>query len=570
MDYIRAIGNRSANLQAIEVPKPANQNTLFATHGAHLESPEIELPSILYLGLILLASKFCERLLIKLTQISESAYESPFLFLQIGNSSPWLHSIVLLGIGALCLSLLHSTVRKRLFFSWSIAGNKLPIRWLIVMAAFPLAWRLVTHDHNYYWNHSYGIDRLLIAFLFTILIFRPIAVAPLLLVSLPLLFQFQYPLLGATWSTASLSVRIQIFFLTYLLIRITANHRLKDERILVLGILTIIAFHYWPSGWLKLKSGWLIHNQIHVLLSATTAAGWLNSIGQEQIDRFVRAAAKFDFLLRFGALIIELSPLFILWGRRKTPMLILPLLIALHLGVVLMTGIFFWEWIVIEASLMTAFLWGRNKSVPWPTLRPAAKLASSLLIVSSIWWYRAPSLFWFDAAASYSYEFQAIDNHGSIHQLPQNFFEPISYEIRVQNIAYMADNTPLLGITFGATNRETSDSLQRTKSVADLLELERKMGSLETNEQMKTRFRTFVNRFATNYNQHPEHKHTWRGISAPYCILEDWGKDTGNLPINISRVDIYQRFTFFDGTKTHVARRKRIAEIEIPSSPISE
>lgn len=537
-----------------------------ASAGASNSSPITALSLLLTLGPVLLVAIGCEKILLKLTRLPENAYGSSVLFWQVGQQSTPLSVLTLVAVLSSLLAFFSPRIRRRLLISWPELCSGREIRWLIALAAFPLVWRLTTHDHNYYWDQSYPIDRLLIGLCFLFLLFRPIGVAPLILVSLPVLFQIDYPLRGATWTTSSMSVHIQIFFLAYLVVVVASRSRLKNDRILFWGLLLVLCIHYWPSGREKLASGWLFHDQIHVLFSATTSAGWLRAIDQEQLDRFARILASYDLPIRLGTLVIELSPLLFLWCRRSLALLLLIGFASFHVGVVLLTGIFFWEWILIELGWALTLLYFATRQTEWPPLTVTAKLAGSILIGTSTLWYQAPALFWFDAAASYSYEFQARDQDGNKRILPQNFFEPTSYEVRLQNLDYLVPDTAQLKVTFGATDRETSQLLLATKTPEDLLALEQRIGTVQFDQAKVDRFGIFVQRYISNYNRRPELKHAWATFSAPYCLLEYYPSDI-SPPKFIDQIEIFERLTFFDGNKTHVARRQLITTIDIKKTP---
>ena len=531
------------------------------------KSSPISATGLLYqLVPLLLVAIGCEKLLLKLCHLPENAYGSSILFTQIGQQSKALSLVTFAFVGACALAFLHPKTRRKLFISWPELCSRREIRWLIVLAALPLVWRLTSHEYNYYWDQGYPIDRLLIGLCFLILPFRPVASAPLVLISLPVLFQFNYPLLGATWTTSSMAVRILIFFLAYLGVVLASNSRFRNDRILLFGLLLIVSLHYWSSGWQKVTSGWLLYDRIHVLFSATTSSGWLLVIDQDQLDKITRTLATIDFPLRFGTQIIELSPLLLAWGRRSLSLFLLCGFASFHIGVVLLTGIFFWEWILIEVGWAVTILHFSRSQPDWPSLSRSASLFYTMLIGTSTLWYQAPTLFWFDAAASYSYEFQARDQDGRLRRLPQNFFEPTSYEIRLQNLDFLVPNTAQMKITFGATDRETSQLLLATQSPEDLLKLEKRIGTIQSDAIRAKRFEAFVQRFIANYNRRPNLKRAWSGLTAPYCLLELFPPDTSQLPESIDQLEIYEILSFFDGNKTHIVRRQLISTIDIEIS----
>ena len=512
---------------------------------------------------LFIVTQLTERMLLKFTTLPETAYNDPIIFLQTGLHLPlgrWF--LPLLGL-MIVISFLARPIRDAMLVSWQELHSGPLLRNFLICAAVPIVWRLTTYNYNFYWDHFHGFDRSLVLLCFLLFFIRPIFVAPLLLLALPMLLQFQFPLQGASWATASLGIRIQIFFLAYLGIAIVTKGRIQNSQAFLSGILVIVAMHYWPSGWSKLESGWLIHDQIHFLLPAAKSAGWMASIPTSVVENITRTLSVIDLPLRFGAVLIEVSGLFILCFPRRSYGPILVSFVILHLGIVFMTGIFFWDWMLIECGFATLWLFHPDCK-KYPALSNGARLCSIGLIASSSVWYQAPTLFWFDARASYSYEFKARSSDGREWQLPKHFFSPHNYEIRLQKLGYLTETHPIFDVTYGATNLETSKKLGELIQTNEILEAETKYGSLEFDPERRDTFVTFVRRFIQNYNRNPL-RHSWlRYVSSPENLQASLDSPAIQNTKPIEQIEIIQRLTFFDGRSIKEVRREPVLTIKIP------
>ncbi|NCF87166.1 MAG: hypothetical protein GWQ08_16845, partial [Verrucomicrobiaceae bacterium] len=177
----------------------------------------------------------------------------------------------------------------------------------------------------------------------------------------------------------------------------------KGETVLLL-VFVLIATAYWTCGLGKLRMNWISFGHLNHLLHATYPNGWLGSLSAEQISGISAWAAKFDWPMRVMVLAFGVGALGFLW-RRWTMVALLTGWILFHLGVVLMSGIFFWKWMVLEVVILV-FLVRNRQETPFTIFRPSIFLMAVMLIGAGKVIFRPVNISWFDSPVSYTFRFE--------------------------------------------------------------------------------------------------------------------------------------------------------------------
>ncbi len=525
--------------------------------------PPIPLPSLISaLGPALIGAIILETLFRRMTRFPESVYEHPVILLGAIRHWPTWFSALAIVVIAIALSPWARTGRRIFARTWSDYQIAPLIRWLTVGVCAPLTWHLTTYDFSAYFGQWHLWDRLALAVCYLVVLFRPLALIPYLIIAMTLLFQFHHPLQGASQAMTALPLHAAFFSTGFFLWNRIRRHSPVPPETFFYGMLLTIGMHYWPSGWPKLATGWLLYDQIHYLLPSTYAAGWLSSWPATSTESLTRFLAVVDAPLRLSAVLIEVAGLAILCLPRRGVMLALAAWISLHLGIVLLSGIFFWQWIFVEAACLIAVTQMRSM----PRVSGSGRVLAALTVATSHLWYPAPTLFWFDAKASYSYQIIGIDSQGHRQVLTPHFFSPHNYELHLQQLDCLVEDQPLLGITFGATGYPTSQKLAAVRTNEDLLELEASLGSEPFEPNLTKRLEHYFRRVLSNpknVQQKLQQRPWW---AAPEAILVSPPPKTNGWQPPIERVEVVQRLTFFDGNQIQEARRATVANIPITVS----
>lgn len=507
---------------------------------------------------IILLSVFiaADRLLVSSLRLPVDRYERPAVILGL------LEHLLAGSAGGLLLLAAATAVIGALIWkgtiglSWPALEDGPRIRVLVGTAAILLAWVFSTYEYNAYFGQEHEIDRLLLMITAALLLWRPAFVLPFLIVLLPLMQQFHHPIGGYSAAEAMLPTRLLILFLCTLVLSGLTRHAWSSAFIFLTCCL--LAAHYWAPGLGKLTLGWISRDQIQLLLPATYANGWLGFLDAESIGSITRQLAIANVPMKFVAMAAELGALFSLWSKPVMRVLII-LWIALHAGIFLLSGIFFWMWIVLNAVLLLLYFRPRAGRLSFFTLEHF--LLSVLIIAAGDILFKPAKLAWLDASVSYTYRFEAVGADGLSHAAPPRFFAPYDYQFTLGNFHYLHD-APHLPIVWGATSRPVVvDALKSVRTAAEISRLERVHGRVSYDARRSAAFDALIRRFFVQQEE-ARRRRWWRVLPAP---PELW-----TFPLvpprpagEIDRVIVYQIVSHFDGQRYRELRRVPVRIIDI-------
>jgi len=121
-------------------------------------------------------------------------------------------------------------------------------------------------------------------------------------------------------------------------------------------LLCVCASHYFVPGTAKLKLGprwysWMIDNQLHAISMSAYLWGWLRFLPEAGVIRFVKSLRPFDRTFQILTISFELAAVLILFDQTLC-LGLLAVFTAFHITVAVLSGIFFWQYIVVDAILI--------------------------------------------------------------------------------------------------------------------------------------------------------------------------------------------------------------------------
>jgi hypothetical protein len=496
--------------------------------------PGLRIGSLLVLYIVL------EYVLMHASSLPSSRYEQPVIFLAFLQHvfSGWRFLALVLLLGVIVV------FRNRLWCTWSAFAYGDALRVLVTTAALLLTWSTVTYDYNLFYDQAHYVDRILLILCLVLMVQRPVFVCVFLPVLLPLIWQCAAPLQGFSWAPSLLPIRILILFAASFILNIlTRKHTAAD---VVFLVLCLFASHYWPSGWGKIQLDWLSEDHIYFLLSATYANGWLGSLSPEGMASFATILAPFNTPMKAVTLLLECGALVWLW-HRSLARFFLAGWILLHLGIFTISGIFFWQWIVLDGVLVV-LLMRRTALASAPVFTRKHFTLSVVLIGGSAYGFQPVNLAWSDSRVSYTHRFEAQGVDGRWYVLPPRFFAPYDYQFTLSRFSFL-DHAPRLDIAWGATSPETARRLQATVTPEQVFALEAERGTDHYNEMLKTELDAFLQRFIQLWNTRRS-KHTiFSWIQAPPLL---WTFPKGTYitdQVSIKKIRVTQVTSLFDGDR---------------------
>jgi hypothetical protein len=559
------IGRRSAKLLP-ENRCGARGGSRSAAYGAGIAAGlHPLLPLGLRVGVLLGLFVGLEVWLVRLTYLPEASYSRPVLAVELARRMLSVHVGAVLTLAVLALGVGAAVRSRTLGPRWSEFEQGQRLRALIVLVAAVLAWAYATYPYNFQFDQAHHLDRLLLLGLVPLVFRHPVFVFPLLLLLFPVLWQFGHPIGGFSPAAPMLLVRVLLLFAAWWLVRVVTGRARTADFVFLLCCL--LASSYWVSGWGKLQLGWLTRDRIGWLLPATYANGWLAFLEPDTISSLTRTLLALNWPMKIGTLLIECGALIALW-RRDGLRIFLVAWIALHAGIFLLSGIFFWMWMLFNAAVLLLFF--RQRGPELPIFTPAHFLLSLLLIGGGDLWFRPQKLAWLDARVSYAYRLEAVGESGRSYVLPPRFFSPYDYQFTLGNFRYLTP-APHLAITWGATYQlELAAALEGATNAERALAVETQLGRNAFDAERSATFDHFVQRFVGGWNRRGDGEGWWTPVQAPPLL---WTFARGPLPNAddpVVRVVVHQVTTLFDGRRYLEIRTRPVREILLESQAHSQ
>lgn len=491
--------------------------------------------------------------IMSVAHLPESSYFRPLVSLELLRNLGFVQLVaMLLAVGLLIWRRAHG-------WRWADMDNGERWRpWLLLIVVI-LAWTYTTYDYNLYFDQAHNWDRLLLLVLAAAVVWRPVFLLPFVLLVTALATQFNYPLGGYSVAEQFVLVRILILFFAALVLRaVTAR---PVGRVFAFLLLTLVASSYWWPGLGKLRLLWFTHGHINLLLPAAYSSGWLAFLSPESIASIVQFLANLNPLMVAFTLFAECGAILFLW-RRSFAMLLLASWIVLHVGIVAISGIFFWKWILLDLGLLW-LLSRSNQEHLFPVFDRSYLLLSVVLIGAGRFWYEPVNLSWYDTPINYAYRFEAIGESERIYRLPPRFFTPYEYQFSLGNFGYLVQE-PRLPIVYGAIwDRDVAADLLAVKAATDLFQFEAVHGHVRSDMNRAARFEAFMQQSVGALNAHGAKRSWFMPLQAPSQLLSFPYYAAFDAGEPIVQVNVHQITSLFDGEQYLEVRDELVREIKI-------
>jgi hypothetical protein len=489
------------------------------------------------------------------TALEEAAYLQPVLLWEFVKN---LTAGGVVRVACLLVILVLLVRWRRAIRKWNAFENSAALRVIVIAAAAMVAWPGALYAQNHYFAQIHAWDRGLLIALFALLCWRPVFVIPFLFQFYIISWQFEYPFGQHSWAATDLPVNLLILFSGAVLA--SSFKTLRWSQPVLFCFLILVGAHYWPSGFGKLRLGWLFHDHVELLLPATYANGWLAFLSINQIEAITRFIGDLRVPMKAFTLVVECGALFFLI-HRKVALSLLPVWVAFHLGVFLLSGICFWQWSVVNLCI-AAVVWKspvfRNSFFTFPRF-----LASAGLIFLSPLWLKPQNLSWFDSPANYVYRFEATGESGQRYLLHPGYFAPYQYTFTESGFAG-ATKHPMLSIYWGATSKEIAHALITDGTPEGFFALEKKQGKVRFRQETLTLLESYVRDFIHSRNQRLRSGSPPARLYAPLVLWTLRGENGYNGQEPIRKVEITQVVSYFDGENYQEIRSIPLTSIEIP------
>lgn len=448
--------------------------------------------------------------------------------------------------------------RKRILSPWRQLSYGNSLRIIVCVTAVVIAWMYSSYAYNFYLDSFQLLDRTVLVALFIGICFRPIFVFPFVVQAIGLASQFMYPIGGYSWAVQDQSLHLLIGFIAFYLLWLFREK--LDGRLFIFFAFCLLAIHYFPSGLTKLAKGWVFEDSMEYLVPNAFANGWFHSWEHSSINRLTDNLAKISFPVKVLTLALECFGIVLLLNRIGAK-IVLGAWMIFHISIFLLTGILFWQWVLVEGMFVSFLLRKeRDWEIEFWGIRTFA--FGCVLVASSLLWLKPVVLTWFDAKATYHYRFMAETESGEAFQLSPSFFAPYDYMFAVGNFHYLSEYKSL-PIGWGATDFGTSKAMQFISTADDVIDYENERGVVEYSSENTAALTRFLENYIGRLNLSIDRKDSFRYIAAPRLVhgISEDRSYTYQEPI--SSVTVVQIMSFYGDNGFEEVRRRQVYQLKL-------
>lgn len=193
---------------------------------------------------------------------------------------------------------------------------------------------------------------------------------------------------------------------------------------------------------------WIIENQTYALIPVTWHTGHYPLAALPQITDFLYQF-MYQFIVpmnmvTFGIQVVCIICIFrITWAKYLTLCYD-----AMHIIILLCSGIFFWKWIWLNTAIVISL-----QSIKNTTRIPLVMgFVFAIIMASSGLFFHIVKLAWLDTHSYSAGWFEAIDNKGKAYKVPSNYYGPVSITFAQGRIGAPFDGM-FPNRTFGSTTK---------------------------------------------------------------------------------------------------------------------
>jgi len=475
------------------------------------------------------------------------------------------------------LLLLVPLVLFRLKWRDIIASNFTYIKYFILVILSIWAWKIITLDFNLYFNQAYHIDRVILVSMFILAFRYPFVIIYFLIFSLIFYMQINYPYLEYQFPRAYNNPRLLIEILILFSIYMLGKRFYKNTSILAFFIVVIIfhASNYFIPGIGKIWISehyvdWIWSNDLSNILAARHFNGWLEAIIPSQdIGAAVSLFHRIAIPMQIFAFLIQFLVLFVFFNKRFSLLLFFSFEL-LHIGVFLVSGIFFWAWIFVNLAIvyvLNKLTIDEEKMI----FNYKTMLLSFSFILLGNHVFHSSVLAWYDTALNNSYKIYVTTENKERYRVDTNLFAPYEQVFYYDSLTYgINKRTSPYWDTQSQLQNEEIKELSNKKDISSLakniFDIEEKYDKNEFNLEKQERLKKFLKQYFLNYNKIKDKRLIWSSLAPPKhsYLAFDWDKKS-KLNSKVKKIEIIYYKTFYSHYYNKVIKmeEEKILDMEI-------
>lgn len=347
-------------------------------------------------------------------------------------------------------------------FGWSQFGT---ISFLMVASTVGVfVWSEGLYVKNFYFNRWHLVERFTL-FLFggLTILFGP-AFAPLFLLFHKIITnQFNYPDVGGFMGTHSrLPKTITLIAGSWGIANLFINFEVSH--VLFLFFCGYSA-HYFQPGVAKLSKNSPLYyitanNPVFMFLNSYSV-GWMNFLDEDTALRIGQLSEHFKPILNLTVVLIEVSAIFLLFSPSVAVVVVL-LAVVLHFLILILTGVNFWKWVIVDLSIVLGLLISNTPSL-FIFGNPNWIALFIIFVVLARGWMNPVGMGWLDSPYMEYYRFLAESPEGETEKIHPNSlrpYDPILSQGTVGSFTFLGKN-PRIQFCLGALNKDDTKDLHQ-------------------------------------------------------------------------------------------------------------
>ena len=471
-------------------------------------------------------------------------------------------------------------------FEWSQIDSSGGFRWVAFVTATALAWAYAGHHYNYFYDQSHLFDRWLIVALLFAILRSPLLIALFLFEVILSRVQFGHPISVLVPIADELTIRVLCIVVGCAfwnaavdgLAELRTNGWLKTlpERLLtgriethalVFAILCTLAFYYVVAAVGKMKLGvnlfdWLQFSHMENLFISAQQNGWLSFLSDEQALVVGDLVRRLHFPIAIMTLTFEASMAFILVRRRGT-LLVIAAVCAMHVGIVVTSGILFWKWLALDFSLLGWLALRRHDEELARMYSPQNAVFSLLVIGGLIGLFSMNQFGWWNTKWTMLYDIEVFDEEGVVYRVdPADFASYTLFDL------YKPMDRQVHTYAFGMTSAQRTMEFFETATIEQINQFGQGTAAEEIgapSSEGAREFSHFMTRYFRNRNRHPNNNVAPFWFPAPSTHNRFFtGTDVYRDQAQVALVRLRFREVYYTGRELRTMRDEIVYSAPVP------
>ena len=523
--------------------------------------------------------------------LDKSIYLSSSFFLASFRETTF---VLLFGVVTLFLSYNHRAI------SWSKFSDYKILKVLVFAIVFPIFWEQFFYDYNFYLNTDALIDKGLILLFMILLFIHPLFAFMLLSIGYIFFHSITFPFdsAGSHMPEFTAIYHILLLFVTFILLKSIKRFNHIDTKLFIFLALTIHASNYFIPGVAKIEISphgweWTFSNEINNLFISAHLNGWLGFLTEERSLQIVNYLNHIDVFFTLSNMFIQLGAIFLLYSRRVS-LWMFSIFELFHLGIVLMSGIIFWQWIILNLGFIYAIKHLSQENLKFLYNRRMFTVFIAIVALSPLL-YRPFVFAWWDSNVNTIYDVYIVTEKNRHIKLNSQDISPYDEMFAQNALISFIDKEPTLinnrGILLKDVNTYSNSfylflnyfkdekiekkpfynqsftiyqALERAESIDDVKSVLKEYGHSIYSEKKSEVFKEFLQQYFRNYNQQGQKHPLYKKFGAPY-MLYDFTPSGLTNSLKVDHVEIYKKNIWYDKKSNSIKSfdHKKIMEIQI-------